>query len=246
MAVSVELVRAHLAARRDSSRAAEAAHGVDLCVAAAAAAGDDVAADVVSAWLEAELPAVTARLRCAPAECAELAQLVRTHVLVGADGRPAIADYAAQGPLGAWLRVTALRKGLNFRRDERRHGSAQPDERLLEGVSSASEDPELRLLRERCREELKRAFGRAVLRLEPSERTLLRQSFLDGLNDAQLGALHGVHRTTVLRWIQRAQESLMRLVKKELERELKLSADELESMVRLLGSHLHITLRGHL
>jgi RNA polymerase sigma-70 factor (ECF subfamily) len=101
-------------------------------------------------------------------------------------------------------------------------------------------------LRARCREELKRAFDRAVLLLEPSERTLLRQSFIDALNDAQLGALHGVHRTTVLRWIQRAQENLIRHVKKELERELKLSAEELESMVRLLGSHLHITLRGHL
>jgi hypothetical protein len=89
----------------------------------------------------------------------------------------------------------------------------------------------------------KAAFAAAFSALAPRQRTLLRQQVLDGLTIDELGALYRVHRATAARWLERAREALLSGTRTALERELKVSATECESIMRLAQSQLHVSIR---
>jgi RNA polymerase sigma-70 factor (ECF subfamily) len=70
----------------------------------------------------------------------------------------------------------------------------------------------------------------------------MRQQCLDGLSIDDLGGLHGVHRATAARWLQKARETLLKETKKNLMKRLGISLAEVDSILRILQSRLDLSL----
>jgi len=174
-------------------------------------------------------------------EVDEVMQRVRERLLVGtADAPPKIVQYAGRGHLRGWLVVAATRLALNLRRERR----PEEGDELAAGIASPDRDPELALVRESSRDVFRTAVASAIERLEPLERLVLKQHYIDGVGIGELAALHGVHRATSSRWLTEARDKLARLAREILEVEHGIAHDELASMVRLFDSGLEMTLRG--
>lgn len=139
--------------------------------------------------------------------------------LVGprAQGEPRILGYSGKGPLGAWLRVVAVRSLVERRRRERTSTSLEDE--VSESVIGAN-DPELELLKHTYKTELERALRTAFGALEPNARLLLVQHHKDGLSVDQLAALYGVHRATAARRVAAARDAFSREVRTVLSRNL--------------------------
>jgi RNA polymerase sigma-70 factor (ECF subfamily) len=101
-------------------------------------------------------------------------------------------------------------------------------------------------LKERYRGDLREAFGAAIAALEPRDRTLLRQHYVDGLSLEALAALHGVHRATCARWLASARDDIMSGLRKRLRAALGLEQREIESAIELVRSQLDLSLSRHL
>lgn len=203
----------------------------------------------LAAFEELHGPALSGALAAAglPAEArGEALQRLRLRMLVAEEGAPRLASYAGRGPLRAWLKVAAVREALMLVRAAGRraaHEVAVDDAALLEGAALA-DDPELWLVRERCREALREAFAAAIEGLDSRERTLLRLSLRDRLGVDQLGALFRVHRATAARWLAAVRTKLHATVRARLADRLNLESGEVESIIRAVGSRIDLSLSG--
>jgi RNA polymerase sigma-70 factor (ECF subfamily) len=154
-------------------------------------------------------------------------------------GHAKIADFAGTGDLSAWLRVASVRIALNLKRSKRREVDLDEDSRLAD---KAAGDLEIDHLKRRFRGEFKAAFVAAMAALEPRSRTLLRQHYLDGLTMDSIARVNQVHRITVVRWMEQARVALSRETRRELTARLRVGREELESILRLIDSQVHVTL----
>ena len=214
----------------------------ELYLAAAALAQDPEAIRELDAlirlWVEREVQKVRA-----PSLLDDALNEVRALVLVGQGTPPAIGQYGGRGELGAWIRVVAVREVLRLHKKgtpEREHGS--PGE--LEALASSADDPELGFLRGHYRDAFRTAFRAAVASLEPRDRNLLRQSFLDGLSIDELAELYHVHRATAARWLVKAREALAEATRARIREQIRVGSGELESILALVGSKLEISMRA--
>jgi RNA polymerase sigma-70 factor, ECF subfamily len=154
------------------------------------------------------------------------------------DHAPRILDYLGRGSLRGWLRVVAVREALNAMRSDRR---ALADS--LSGVPLAVADPELEHLKARYRVEFQRAISEGAKQLEPRERNLLRQYYLDGFTYDALARMYRVHLATVARWIEKARTALLASTRRVLITEMNVPRDELDSILRLIESQLEVSAR---
>jgi RNA polymerase sigma-70 factor, ECF subfamily len=81
-----------------------------------------------------------------------------------------------------------------------------------------------------------------VRSLSPKERQILRLHFLDGLDPEAVAKMFHVHRTTVVRWIQRARQTILDEPRRLLQARLALPDDELDSLVAHGQSQLALTM----
>lgn len=214
-------------------------HAADLFLAAASAAGDPTAVDVVvretSRLARGALVGVVA-----PGDLDDVVQDVRAKLLTApADGTPKILTFSGRAPLASWLRAVVLRAGISFYRS-RREIPVDETEWLVLPVSMA--DARLEAARRHVAPALRAALDAALAALSPRERTLLRQHFLDGLSAENLGVLYGVHRVTTYRWIAEAKRKVLAATRLGLERQLGLDAGEVDSVLRLARSSFSITI----
>jgi RNA polymerase sigma-70 factor len=167
------------------------------------------------------------------------------HVLApGADGRVRLLQFQGRGDLVGWLRVMATRE-FQLRRRRAQRTSARGDEALLERVET-TRDAELTLLRHRYRADFQRAIEEGLRTLTARQRNLLRQELLDGLEQHEIGALYGVHRVTIARWLAAARRELLAETRRLLRERLGLDTEALRSALRLVRSDLDLSLRGAL
>jgi RNA polymerase sigma-70 factor (ECF subfamily) len=231
---------AHLASRltADAPLAETLArlHAADLWLACGCARAVPAAVRAFEAILERELRLGLAGLELRGAEPEDLAQELRVRLLVGEGAR--IAAYGGRGPLHAWVRVIAVREALQLRRRLGRE-VALPDDDGLIGITG---DPELERIKTLYRDEVRAAFRAGLAALDERGRNLLREHYLAGLSLEQIGALRGVHRATVARWILRAKDRLHQRTRAHLEAQLRSSRAEVDSLIRLLESQLDVTL----
>jgi RNA polymerase sigma-70 factor (ECF subfamily) len=154
---------------------------------------------------------------------------------------PRIAEYGGRGSLTSWVRVAAIRLALDALADS---GATRPppDE---EGAALYdqlhADDPELELIRERHRDDVNAALRDAFAALSAEQRNLLRLSYRDGRSIDEIGALLATPRATVARWIARAREAVLEDARRSLEARLHLTPSELQSLVELLRSQLHLS-----
>lgn len=153
------------------------------------------------------------------------------------DHPPRILDYMGRGNLRGWLRVTAVREALNTMRGDRRSLAD-----TLSGVPLvAGDDPELAHLKARYRDEFRKAIAEAAAALEPRERNLLRQYYLDGFTYDALGRMYRAHLATVARWIEKARANLLTETRRVLVAQMNIPRDQVDSILRLIESQLEVS-----
>lgn len=213
----------------------------DLWLAYHAGLGYPPAVAALEATCFADLDKILRARRADAAESEEVVQRLRHRLLVAGPGEPPrILTYSGRGELRAWVRVAAVRAWLNMKRESPKHEVAQASDAL---VDEASTDLELELLKGKYRELFRRVFLQAVEALGPSTRLLLKLHYIDRLSMEEVGKILGVHRLTVLRRLERVRQELSESTKERLEVELRLSAPDVESVLRLIQSRLDVSLQ---
>ncbi len=217
-----------------------AARLADLWLAFRATTGEPEALGVFEAGMIAPL---VHRLGREVEDARDALQSLRTALLVG-DGvsGPRLLGYTGRGDLARFVKVAATRTWLNARRGVRRE--VHDEDRLLE--EQAPVDGELHGMKEAYSAAFRVAFKAALGTLEPTERNLLRQHYLDGLTMEHIGALHAVHRVTVHRWIDRARATLAERTRANMAGALGLRDAEVKSVLRLIQSRLDVSLRSQI
>ncbi len=162
-----------------------------------------------------------------------------------------LVGFSGSGELDGWLSVLVTRTWLNLKRDRREvpraaldMGAESSEAGLLGqgGVRIDAQDPELAYLKELYRDQFRTAFGRAAASLEPEQRNVLRAYYGQGSSIDAIAAGRGVHRATAARRVGQAREQLLSETRRLLISELNLSRRDLESVMRLIQSQLHLTL----
>jgi RNA polymerase sigma-70 factor (ECF subfamily) len=206
--------------------------------------GDATALRILDDEYLARLPArLPRRLK---GDDAEILQLLRVRLLLpdGA-GRVKIAEFTGRGALARWLRVAAARVALNAERKTWREIGGDVDETSAL-ANRAAGDLEIDHLKRRYHAEFRAAFSQALDSLDARSRNILKQHYLDGLTMEAVGAIYGVHRVTVVRWIARAREDLAKETRTQLTSRLRVEAGELESILRLIDSQFEVSFRAFL
>jgi len=239
-------LRELLAARIAQGASDLEARAADLYLATACVAGDAAAIAVLDASLPSIVRPALARLGVPASDDDEIIQRVRVALLARDEaGACGLAGYSGRGELRAYLRAVAVRIAL--KRLERETAPPSDDQsELLAWLPDANDSPELRLLKQRCRSDLRAAFATALASLSARERTLMRQHYLDGLTVDMLGPLHQVHRSTCARWIEAARVKVLRGIRSHLRASLGLDDRDLDSAVALVRSQLDLSLSRHL
>jgi RNA polymerase sigma-70 factor (ECF subfamily) len=239
--VTPEAFVAHLGARLARAEALDVVAAADLYLACACLAREEAAVRALDESIVEPLDSVLRRIGAPPEVSDEVLQRLREALLVGRPDRPPeIGDYAGRGPLRAWLRVMAVREATRALQ-KRRRDAASEDDALVDALCP-DPDPALAIVKQVHRRDLARALSAALESLPARDRTLLRHHLVDGLSSEQIGALHGVHRVTVTRWINKVRATLLSRMRKALTRELGISGREAESLMHLVQSQVDVSL----
>ena len=223
----------------------------DLYLACACARGITAAINAFDRDFMREVDIALARMRIGPPRLSDVKQLVRQRLFVGGGtaGAPTsvgkIAEYGGRGDLRRWVRSVAVRTCLNDLRKGKREILVD-DDQLIAQHAINQDDPEVEYMKRTYSAEFKAAFAEALGQLGPREQTLLRYHHVDGLNIDEIGAIYRVHRVTAFRWIEKAKDQLVKATLDTLRARLKLPADELDSVLRMIRSQIHLSLIRHL
>ena len=230
--------------------AADALDGLrpaDLYLACACAKGMGAAINAFDRDYMKEVDIALARMRIGPPRLSDVKQLVRQRLFVGGGtaGAPTsagkIAEYGGRGDLRRWVRSVAVRTCLNDLRKGKREVLVD-DDHLIAQHAVAQDDPEVEYMKRTYASEFKQAFSDALKQLGAREQTLLRYHHVDGLNIDEIGAIYRVHRVTAFRWLEKAKELLVRQTLDTLRGRLKLPASELDSVLRMIRSQIHLSI----
>lgn len=163
----------------------------------------------------------------------DLRQHLREILLTGASR---LSQYSARGSLEGWFRVLAVREALNLiqRKERRSLVENRPD--------AASGDPTDDLLKTKYRAAFNAALREAISTLDAEERNLLRLHYLEGLTMQELAGFFGVHRTTIVRRVAEARSAVSDGMAARLRAALGLAETDFESLMKLMGSQLDVSL----
>ncbi|MCA9625104.1 MAG: sigma-70 family RNA polymerase sigma factor [Myxococcales bacterium] len=217
----------------------------DLFLAWACAEGDAVAIAIFEETFGGELRIVRARLRRPEAESEDFVQQCRQRLL--APPRPKLRDYAGRGDLRHWLRVTLLRLLIDYQRSQKQRDRREVVADDLDGdglaLQPSADDPEMQYLKRHYGDAFRQAFAQAAKSLPAEDRNLLRLHVAQGLSIDQLAGLFQIHRATAARRVARARGALLSGVRSRLMDELGLGRAELDSVMRLIESNVHVSVQ---
>ena len=212
------------------------AFGPDLLLAFACAEQHPPALRVFDTQYLSRIAPSLQRIDRSPDFLDEATQRLRERLL--APPAPRIRGYAATGPLVSWLRVAAVRVGLNLKHHESKHSHEILADCLLQEFDIAPSETS------RYREVLESSVRKVFQGLETRERNLVRLHYIEGLTVERLGAMYSVHRATAARWIVAARDRIFEDVAQDVRETLKLSPSEFQSVLGLVRSYLDATLSG--
>jgi RNA polymerase sigma-70 factor (ECF subfamily) len=214
----------------------------DLYLAFACSRGEPAALLRLQEHLVSEVRAALAKLRVPADREDDLRQQLWEKLLVSAGGRPRVLDFSGRGKLRHWVRVAAVRLLLDELRASPPGREVLTQDELL-GVASPENDPEIQLLKLQYGHEFRAAFEAAVQGLGPEDRNVLRSYYGAGLTIDEIAAAFGIHRATAARRVARARSTLLAATRRELGERLRLSTAALQSVMRLIQSQLHASVR---
>ena len=220
----------------------ERCHPGDLVLALLASRGTPQAIAEIERLYRVTIDSTCRRFEGSGHTADDLKQILRTKLFVAEPNKLAkISDYAGQGFLENWLRVTAVRIFLDLgkRKDRAREKLAGDDDVL---ALPEPADLALDVIKTEYRAAVAAAMHEAAAALEPGDRHLLRQHLVAGLSIDQLGAVLGIHRATAARRIAKAREQLVAETRKVLARKLQLDPEELDEVIGLVMSRLDVSI----
>ena len=217
-----------------------AAHGADLFLAWACAAGDRHALAHFERTYLPQVSRYVARIALARHQIDELQQQLRIRLLTGSD--PRIGHYGGRGPLGAWVRVAAVRLALSLIEQLEAGARKTVDLDALDALASDRIGPELSTIKHHYRDSFQAALERSLAALELRQKTILRMHFVDHLNIDAIGKIYRVHRATVARWLVSVRQQVLADVRQELSLELSGTSSELRRMVAAVRDELSLSL----
>src|SRR6187549_3499831 len=165
------------------------ARAEELFLAWACAQGDEQAHRLFEKHFLSQVEVYVHRFRLARHLLDEVQQRVRLKQLLGA--HPGITRYRGRGPLGAWIRATAVRVAFDVA-SERGHPVSDRHAELADVWRAFDEGPEAEALKGVFRERLVGALEESIQGLGPREKTLLRLHVVDGLNIDVIGRIYHV------------------------------------------------------
>ena len=222
-----------------SAAAIESMKHDELYLCCGCAEGDSTAASTLEEHYLVKVSRAIVKLRLSSAATEELLQQLRVDLFVGREDQPPkICKYAGQGSLEGWLRVVAVRTGLNRKRLDKGHVPA--DSLLLEHVGNA-DDAELAHIKHQYKSLFTGALTWAFRQLSSEQRTLLRMYVTDGLTVEQLGTLHDVNKGTVSRWLTKIRSQLLEDTRARLIDQHGMRASECDSIMRAVRTGLHLS-----
>jgi RNA polymerase sigma-70 factor (ECF subfamily) len=190
-----------------------------------------------------ELAVAVSRMRVGARED-DARQLVHQKLFVASGGaRPKILEYSGRSRLRQWYRVTLMRTLLDDLRKHKRDDQGSRDEQDFLNVPSPKADPETEYLKKLYGHEFRAAFEESVRGLTPEDRNVLRSHYAGGLSIDQIASVFGIHRATAARRVNRAKETLLAETRRRLGERLQMSRRELESVMRLIESQLHVSVQ---
>ncbi len=202
-------------------------HAVDLYLACACARGEPAAHAALERDYLIALPGAVRTIDGSSDFVDEVVQLVRHKLLVPDAGPPRIEAYSGHGPLGAFLRVTAIRLALSLRR--RKHPEHAEDD--LESVIDGSHSPELVLLARRIDVDLRTALRTAIDAQSPRTRAILRMYYGDGHGVEDIGRVYRVHASSISRWLARARAEILAATRAALLERLVATSSDIDSLL---------------
>jgi RNA polymerase sigma-70 factor (ECF subfamily) len=221
----------YVAARLDPALEVTAAlgelHVVDLYLACACVRGVAAAHRAFEHDYVAELPGALRTIDTSRDFGEEVLQLLREKMLVAVDGPPRLESYSGHGPLGAWLRVSALRLALSLRR------RAQPggDDDDLSALLDPSPAADVAVLAARLGADLRAALREAVAAQPARTRAILRLYYADGNGVEDIGRVYRVHASTVSRWLAKARLDILAQTRAALVTRLAATESEIDSLL---------------
>lgn len=214
------------------------AHGCDLYLASACAEGDRDALRVFEEELIGKVDVYVARSNVPREWANEVRQRVRVKLLVGKD--PAIGRYRGEGPLGALVRVTAVRVAV----DVVAAGAGRVhDGEIVDQLVSMDASPEVDAAKSLYGERFRGAIEHSLAQLSVRDKTLLRLHFVDGLNIDGIGAIYRVHRATVARWLVAIRGRVLEDFRSRLALNLGGTPSEVRSLVKLLRDDVQVSVK---
>jgi RNA polymerase sigma-70 factor (ECF subfamily) len=226
---------------RDVAGYLDRCHPGELALAQAASRGHPEAIARLERDHRGVLDAVCARYTGPALAVADLRQILREKLYVAPPGeRPKLAEYAGQGKLASWLRITAVRVCLDLaRRKDRAREAPTADGEL---AMPDPRDLSLEVIKAEYRAAVAEAMRDAAARLDLADRHLLHQHFVAGLSIDELGVALGIHRATAARRVARAREAYLADVRGLLADRLRLSRDELDGVIGMVLSRLDVSI----
>ena len=165
----------------------------------------------------------------------EVLQRVRQRLFVGA--RPRLAAYQGSGALVQYLKAVVLSTTIDLQRASKPKEEGGQDDALLQTATS-EDGADARLAHATHKKHFTAAFKDALETLSAEERTWLRMRFVDGLSIDAVGTAFGVHRTTAMRWLEKAQATLMAETRKRLGARMGLQMREVDSLLKAMRPSL--------
>ncbi len=222
--------------------ALERLHARDVALALACARGLPAARTLLEQEVLLKLRAPLSRLHPAPVFVDEVLQTLRANLLMPREEAPfRLLGYAGTGPLLHWVGISATRLALRLRKTL--GDASQVDAEVL-AAHPAPGGLELGFVREESRGHVRAAFIQAVASLDDEDRELLRLHFVDGLSLERMGALFGLHKSTLSRRLSAVQALLEKRTRRALAERLSLPEPEVDSLMRAIHGRLDLSLSG--
>jgi RNA polymerase sigma-70 factor, ECF subfamily len=209
----------------------------DLYLAAAAAGGNDDAVRVFDSQFLSKVPSWLSRLHLSGDLVEEVRQDMRSKLLVGPP--PKLAQYRASGPLGAWVRMVAVRTALDI---------CAADPVITRRLETGGEpllnalDQEQQLIRSKYGALFQEALRDAVGQLSKRDKNLLRFHYIAGMSLDAIARTYHVHRATVVRWLAAIRDDLNTAVRIRLWDELGISPAEVRSLWNAVRSDVEVSI----
>jgi len=153
---------------------------------------------------------------------------------------PKILEYTGRGRLRTWFRVIAVRLLLD---DARRSRKGEVVDEPPDELKAPLADPELEVLRATYSHQFGAAFEQAIALLTAEQRNTLRSYYAKELTIDEIATAYGIHRATAARRVNQARDALLTATRRLLAERLRLDTAGLDSVLRLLTSQLHLSVR---